>query len=590
MRILYVEDDFRDADLLQRALARQSPGFAVDVVPTLSEARQQLARDATRYDLVLIDLELPDGSGMELLAEIRQKALHLAVIILTGHGDEVAAVSALKAGADDYLVKREDYLSRLPVAMEHALECFHAEVDCKAVPLRILYVEHSAVDIDLTRRHLSRNAPQIYLEVVYTAEEAYRQITAPGVSYEVLLLDYRLPGLDALDLLKDIRQKFKSDIPVVLVTGQGDEEIAVKALRLGAADYLVKNKGYLFKLPAILENAHHRCCLARETAALKESEIQLLKTKSYLERLIRHANAPIMTWSPDLKITEFNQAFEGLTGRTRDDVIGQNIAILFSEDCRAEYMNHISRTIAGEFWEVKDISIMHVSGSKHDVLWNSANIYNSEGKLTATIAQGQDITERKRAEKNLQTAYDATIAGWGYAVDLKDKDTGDHSQRVTDLTLRIAVKLGVVEEDLLHIRRGALLHDIGKMGIPDSILLKPGKLTDDEWDAMRKHPTFAYEMLSKVGYLHQALEIPYCHHEKWDGSGYPRGLKGEQIPLSARIFAVVDVYDALTSDRPYRKAWTNKQVLEHIREQSGKHFDHQVVDVFMKEIVKMEVR
>lgn len=144
--------------------------------------------------------------------------------------------------------------------------------------------------------------------------------------------------------------------------------------------------------------------------------------------------------------------------------------------------------------------------------------------------------------------------------------------------------MGIKEGELDHVYRGALLHDIGKMGIPDSILLKPGKLTDEEWEIMRKHPVYACEMLSSIDYLQPALDIPYCHHEKWDGSGYPRGLKGEQIPLSARIFAVVDVYDALTSDRPYREAWTNKKALKYINENAGKHFDPEVVEIFIKEI------
>lgn len=139
------------------------------------------------------------------------------------------------------------------------------------------------------------------------------------------------------------------------------------------------------------------------------------------------------------------------------------------------------------------------------------------------------------------------------------------------------------EEELSHVRRGALLHDIGKMGIPDSILLKPGKLTEEEWDVMRKHPVHSFRMLSRIEYLRQAIDIPYCHHEKWDGTGYPRGLKGEEIPLAARIFAIVDVWDALTSNRPYRKAWPKEKALEHIKEQSGKHFDPKIVDLFLQE-------
>jgi PAS domain S-box-containing protein/putative nucleotidyltransferase with HDIG domain len=177
--------------------------------------------------------------------------------------------------------------------------------------------------------------------------------------------------------------------------------------------------------------------------------------------------------------------------------------------------------------------------------------------------------------------YDATIEGWAYALDLKDRETENHSKRVTELTLKIAREMGIEEKDLVHIRRGALLHDIGKMGIHDSILFKPGKLTNEEWEIMRKHPIYAYEMLSPIQYLHPAIDIPYCHHERWDGSGYPRGLKGEAIPLSARIFAVADNFDALTSNRPYRDAWPVKKALDYIRKQSGKMFDPRVVEIFL---------
>ncbi|MDZ7836855.1 MAG: HD-GYP domain-containing protein [Actinomycetota bacterium] len=171
-------------------------------------------------------------------------------------------------------------------------------------------------------------------------------------------------------------------------------------------------------------------------------------------------------------------------------------------------------------------------------------------------------------------------------MDLRDKNTEDHSQRVTEITISIARSIGMSDEELAHVRRGALLHDIGKMGVPDAILLKPGKLTDEEWAIMHKHPLHAFELLSPIEYLRTALDIPYCHHEKWDGTGYPRGLKREQIPLAARIFAVVDVYDALTSDRPYRKAWTREKALEYIRQESGRHFDPQMVDMFFREVNK----
>jgi putative nucleotidyltransferase with HDIG domain len=181
----------------------------------------------------------------------------------------------------------------------------------------------------------------------------------------------------------------------------------------------------------------------------------------------------------------------------------------------------------------------------------------------------------------LTLAYDATIEGWSHALDLRDKETEGHTQRVADLTLRLAQVMGVGDHELIHIRRGALLHDIGKMGITDEILRKPASLDEPEWVVMRQHPLYAYDMLSPISYLRPALDIPYCHHEKWDGSGYPRGLAREQIPLAARLFAVVDVYDALTSDRPYRKAWSHKKALEYVQQQAGQHFDPEIVSAFL---------
>jgi HD-GYP domain-containing protein (c-di-GMP phosphodiesterase class II) len=188
----------------------------------------------------------------------------------------------------------------------------------------------------------------------------------------------------------------------------------------------------------------------------------------------------------------------------------------------------------------------------------------------------------QRSNAELILAHDATIEGWSRAMDLRDRETEGHTRRVTELTVLLARTLGISEEEIVHIRRGALLHDIGKMGVPDAILSKPGPLTDAEWALMREHPALAHEMLAPIAYLRPALEIPYCHHEKWDGTGYPRGLRGEEIPLAARIFAVADVWDALRSDRPYRPAWPEAKVRDHIRALSGTHFDPRVVTAFLQ--------
>lgn len=187
----------------------------------------------------------------------------------------------------------------------------------------------------------------------------------------------------------------------------------------------------------------------------------------------------------------------------------------------------------------------------------------------------------ERANQELRVAYDQTIEGWARALDLRDDETEGHSRRVTELALLIAGELGVDDAELVHIRRGALLHDIGKLAVSDRILLKPGPLTDEERAAMERHPAYAVGLLSSIPFLEPALDIPRCHHEKWDGSGYPNGLAGDEIPLAARIFAVADVWDALRSDRPYREAWPLDQIREYIRDQAGTHFDPQVVEVFL---------
>jgi response regulator RpfG family c-di-GMP phosphodiesterase len=202
------------------------------------------------------------------------------------------------------------------------------------------------------------------------------------------------------------------------------------------------------------------------------------------------------------------------------------------------------------------------------------------GQAAIAIDSATLFADLQRVNANLVQAYDSTLEGWSRALDLRDRETEGHTQRVTDLAITLAREIGIHEDELVHLRRGAMLHDIGKMGIPDSILLKPGPLNEDEWRVMRQHPVLAYELLIPISYLRPAVDIPYCHHERWDGKGYPRGLRGEEIPLSARVFAVVDVWDALLSDRPYRKAWSASSARQYISSLSGAHFDPVIIDAF----------
>ena len=251
-------------------------------------------------------------------------------------------------------------------------------------------------------------------------------------------------------------------------------------------------------------------------------------------------------------------------------------------DGNTEVLNDTRKALAGH--EVRS------AVSVGDLVFESRlrPLRNSRGKVVGVLGVAADVTDREQAMNELEAshqaltdAYDSTLEGWVRALDLRDRETEGHTKRVTRLTVELARRMGIFEEDLVHVRRGALLHDIGKIGIPDSVLKKPGPLDDDEWELMRKHPVWAHEMISNVGFLEPALDIPYCHHEWWDGTGYPRGLSGEAIPLSARVFAVVDVWDALRSDRPYSEAWDEDRVVEHVREQAGGHFDPLVVERFL---------
>ncbi len=194
----------------------------------------------------------------------------------------------------------------------------------------------------------------------------------------------------------------------------------------------------------------------------------------------------------------------------------------------------------------------------------------------------------QKSHAELDMAYDSTIDGWLRTLDLRDRESEGHTRRVADLTVQLALALGVANEELIHIRRGAILHDIGKVAIPDEILLKPGPLTDKEWKIMRTHPSIAVDLLTPINYLSPALDIPRWHHERWDGTGYPDQLKGEQIPFSTRLFSVADVYDALTSNRPYRNAWPRQQAVEYIRDQTGIYFDPRVVPEFLRLVDRQE--
>ena len=232
----------------------------------------------------------------------------------------------------------------------------------------------------------------------------------------------------------------------------------------------------------------------------------------------------------------------------------------------------------------RKLGIIYVDNRLRSGLFTEADLelFNAIASTAAIAIDNASLfKDLQQSKEALEAAYATTLEGWARAIELRDHETEGHTRRVTDMTVRFAESLGIHAPELDHIYRGALLHDIGKMGVSDAILRKPGPLTPEERSEMQKHPQFAFEMLTPIVFLQPAIEIPYCHHEKWDGSGYPRGLSDEQIPQSARIFAIVDVWDALSNDRYYRKAWPQEQVMSHLMEQEGKSFDPRMVREFV---------
>jgi PAS domain S-box-containing protein len=389
LRVLYLEDNPVDADLTLRELARLAPGMQLEVVTTLEAALGRLTPICPPFDVVLTDLSLPDGNGMELLAHIRERELPMAVVIITGSGDQEAAVAALKSGAEDYLVKQTGLIDNLPRVLSAAYTSYQVRRERRANPLRVLYAEPNAFDVDLTLRFLAQHAPHIRLEVVGSGAEvlARMPMTTGGdmPPFDVLLLDYWLPGLNALEVVKTIRQERDLDLPIVLITGHGSEEIAVKALRLGVDDYLVKHDGYLQHLPAVLEKLQ------------KQAELNMSEER--YRSLFENNHAVMLVIDPITgEITDANPAAAAWYGWPREELCRKNISDINTLPM-AEQQAEIERARSRMDWH---FLFRHrlADGSVRDVEVFSGPVTVAGRLLLYSIVQ--DITEKKRAEEELK--------------------------------------------------------------------------------------------------------------------------------------------------------------------------------------------
>ncbi len=853
MKILYIEDNINDIDLLQREFKKTHPQIILDTAMTINEAKEKIS-GKEEFDLALIDMKLPDGNGLDVLSHIRRNNIPLPVIILTGFGDEEAAVLSLKAGADDYVAKRDGYYSKVSDSIQRAIEHYEYSERFRASRIKVLYIEHNQEDIDLTLRHIARYAPNIVVECQRTGREALNILFGaeeqPG--YDVVILDYRLQDMDAVEIIKVIFEKKGIKLPVIIVTGQGNEEIAAHVFRLGISDYIVKNSGYLFKLPMAVQSAYDKVQLINQYKELeqkneelsnyfnnaldmlcisdleghfirinkewsrslgydieeiytkriidfvheddKEKTLQaisemkktntildlvtrylgkdgvyrwlewrsyrieeivysvarditrrinteelLRESNEYVIKFLEYSNVPIIVWDIGMNVTYFNKAFERISGYTAQEVYKRGPAILVPEDLRQKILQLIMQASAGDCWSNIEMPIQGKDGSEKCLLWNSANITGKDNKtIVATFAQGMDITDRKIGEeknkylsihdhltglfnrayyeditkkldklenlpltvvfadvnglKLINDAYgyekgdqllcvaadvikngfrqkDIVIRMGGdefviimpntstkdaekivqkirkmnqaiqietielsisFGIETKNKTTENlndvlknaenymyrvklfegpsmrgktihailntlheknkreelHSHRVSKLCAIIGKELNMNENNINDLVTVGLLHDIGKVAVHESLLNKAEKLTADEWEELQRHPEIGYRILSAVNDMADLAEYVLYHHERWDGKGYPRGLKGNAIPLQSRIIAVVDSYDAMTSVRPYRDALTKEAAKEEIRINAGKQFDPEIADVFLKTILK----
>ena len=462
---------------------------------------------------------------------------------------------------------------------------------------------------------------------------------------DLILLDLMMPHLDGYAVMDQLRLIIPVDdnLPILVLTADATSQAKQRALSMGAKDFLTKpldQVEVLLRVKNLLKTRALYLQQKKQNRVLEEKvRDRTAQIQSQLERVeaLRMINTAI-AGSLDLHLTlnialenvmtqlnvdaadvlllnQYNQTLEYTSGR---GFLSKNIersrlrmgeglmgrAVLEHKTVHIPNLDLATidfvraGLLAGEGFvtyfgipllakgEIKGVlEIFHRTFHEASNEWLEF-MDTLGGQIAIAVDNAQLFTNLQHSNVDLILAYDATIEGWSKALDLRDKETEGHTLRVTEMTMIMAQAMGLSEAELVHIHRGALLHDIGKMGIPDSILLKAGPLTDEETAVMHKHPDYAFELLSPIQYLRPALDIPYCHHEKCDGTGYPRGLRGEQIPLSARLFSVIDVYDALTSDRPYHKAWAVRKVNEYIQSLSGYYFDPMAVDLFFRVIVK----
>lgn len=479
----------------------------------------------------------------------------------------------------------------------------------------ILVVDDNETGRDLLCRRLEKNN-----YCVEPAEDGYQALEKmKNRVFDLVLLDMMMPGISGLQTLSSLRRRHSlAELPVIMVTAKDGREDTVNALRMGANDYVTKPVDFDIlaaridvQLQRKREDTEFQNRLLRATRTLNSHfDLNSLITELCHEARSLFDTDLVHIWMLDeaqqalvLKVKSEQRPSSIKHGYVVSLDHHQAAIVRAFHKGKSDVFQHLEQyspaTIDKKMSQLaclksaivlplrqydRVMGVIVMGDQSRPVHFGPSELEKARlfvSQIEGSLSRATLLEHLESSAHEMDAIYENTLEGWIKALDLRDNETEGHARRVADLTLVLARALKVPESELTHIRRGALLHDIGKMAVPDEILKKTDVLNEAEWAIMRQHPAHAYQWLSNIEYLKPAVDIPYCHHEHWDGNGYPQGLKGEQIPLHARIFSVVDVWDALTSDRPYRRAWPKQKALDHIRRQAGRQFDPEVVDAFL---------
>jgi response regulator RpfG family c-di-GMP phosphodiesterase len=626
LRILLVEDSDNDAQLLLREVRRAGYQIEYTRVETAEALKGNLAD--RQWDVVLCDYSLPHLDAPHALEIVKGTGLDLPFIIVSGTIGEDSAVTALKAGAHDFIIKGK--YARLGPALEREMREARVRQERKRAEEALREKEHLLSEAQRIG-HIGSWSLEIPSDTMQFTDEMYQLLDVTPEEFQ-----HNTQGL--LNVIYAEDRPLAAQWMEEVKTGRSTKELDLRIFRSnGELRYIHYRGAVLFDDRGAPKRF---VATAQDISERKLSEIQIRQQISRLTALRTIDQA--ITSSFDLRFTLDLFLSQVITQLQVDaasililDATGQSLEYRATRGFRNPALKSVelslAKSLAGR--AVMERHLIHIENLMDQQNFAATNAMQiGEGFVSYSavplIARGKvqgvlevfhrtgfqpypewtDFLETlagqaaiaidnatlfdnlQKTNIELQQSYDATIEGWSHALDLRDRETEGHTRRVTEMALELARMMGIHEEKLVHMRRGGLLHDIGKLGVPDSILLKAGSLTEEEWQVMKMHPQLAYDWLAPIPYLREAVEIPYCHHEKWDGSGYPRGLKEETIPLTSRIFAVADVWDAVTSDRSYRQAWSHQQAIDYIRQNSELHFDPNVVEVFLKNIPSLLLR